>query len=69
MVTNRVLCAQNRIYLIAYGKNVGQYERPRVLGCEPVNGVLGVLSPNQLNIATFVHQVGDVCLPSGEEKW
>ncbi len=39
--------------------NLGQYNRPRVLGCEPVDGVLVVLSSNQLNIATFVHQRGD----------
>ncbi len=25
-------------------KNLGQYDRPRVLGCEPVDGVLVVLS-------------------------
>ncbi len=42
-------------------KNLGQYDRPRVLGCEPVDGVLVVLSSIQLNIATFVHQMGDVC--------
>ncbi len=49
--------------------NLGQYDRPRVLGCEPEDGALVVLSSNQLNIATFVHQMGDVCLPSGEQKW
>ncbi len=36
--------------------------RYRVHGCEPVDGVLIVLSSNQLNIATFVQQIGDVCL-------
>ncbi len=39
---------------------MGQYDRPRVLGSKPVDGVLVVLSSNQLNIATFVHQMGDV---------
>ncbi len=28
----------------------------------------GVLGSNQLNIATFVHQMGDVCLPSGGQN-
>ncbi len=42
-----------------YRKNLGQYDRPRVLGCEPVDGVLDVLSSNQINIAAFVHQMGD----------
>ncbi len=42
-------------------KNLGQYCRPRVLGCEPVDGVLVVLSSTELNIATFVHPMGDVC--------
>ncbi len=32
------------------------------IGCDPVDGVLVVLSSNQLNIATFVHQMGDVCV-------
>ncbi len=31
-----------------------------MLGCEPTDGVLGVLGSNQLIIATFVHQMGDV---------
>ncbi len=35
--------------------------RPTVVGCEPVDGILVVLSPNQLNIATFVHQMVDMC--------
>ncbi len=39
-----------------------QYDRPRALGCEPVDGVLVVLSSYQLNIATFVHQMGDVAI-------
>ncbi len=34
---------------------MGQYDRPRVLGCKPVDGVLGVLSSNQLNITAFAH--------------
>ncbi len=38
---------------------MGQYDRPRVFGCEPVDGVLVVLSSNQINIATFVHQMGN----------
>ncbi len=36
-------------------KNLSQYDRPKVLGCEPVDGVLVVLRSNQLNIAMFVH--------------
>ncbi len=43
-------------------ENHGQYDRPRVLGCKPVDGVLVVLSSNQLYISTFVHQVADVCV-------
>ncbi len=46
---------------IFHTKNFGQYSIPRVHGCEPVNGALIVLSSNQLNIATFVHQMADVC--------
>ncbi len=46
--------------LTAKTLNLGQYDRPRVLGCEPVDGVLVILSSNQLNIATFLHQMGDV---------
>ncbi len=38
-----------------------------VLGCEPVDGALLVNSSNQTNIATFVHQMGDTYLPSGEQ--
>ncbi len=53
-----------------FTKNLGQYDRPRVLGCKPLDGALVVRSSNQLNIAQFVHQMGDVCLlPSGEQKW
>ncbi len=49
---------------------MGQYDRPRVLGSEPIDDVLIVLSSNQLNIGMFVHQMADVlCLPSGEPKW
>ncbi len=36
-----------------------KYDRPGVLGCEPVEGVLDVLSSNQLNIV-FVHRMWDV---------
>ncbi len=36
-----------------------------ILECEPIDGELCVLSSNQINIAAFVHQMGDVCLPSG----
>ncbi len=51
-------------------KHLCQYDRPRVLGCEPVDGGNGLmLSSNLLNIATFVHQMGDVCYASGEQKW
>ncbi len=35
-------------------KNLGQDDRPRILGCEPVDGGLVVLSSNQLNIAAIV---------------
>ncbi len=42
---------------------LGQYDRPRILGCKPVEGVLVVLSSNQINIATFVHQMVDTHLP------
>ncbi len=38
--------------------NLGQYDRPIVLGCKPVDGVLVVHSSNQIYIATFVHQMG-----------
>ncbi len=50
------------IYIIINRKNLGQYDRPTVFGFEPVDGLLVVLSSNQLNIATFVHQIGDVCI-------
>ncbi len=45
-----------------YRKNLIQYDRPKVRGCELVDGLLVVLSSNQLNIAVFVHQMGDVCV-------
>ncbi len=44
-------------------KNLSQYDRLRVLGYETVDGVLVVLSSNHINIATFAHQMGDVCTP------
>ncbi len=47
--------------------NLGQYDRPRVLGCKPVDGALVVLSSNQINITTFVHQMGDTHLPCDEQ--
>ncbi len=63
--------------IVHFLNNMDQYNRPRVLGCEPVDGVLVVLSSNQINIATFVHQMGDTHiyhlvnkhthLPSGEQ--
>ncbi len=56
-------------YSIIKRNKLGQYDRPRVLGCEPVDGVLVVLSSNKLNIAIFVHQMVDTHLPSGEQKW
>ncbi len=43
-------------------KNLDQSDRPRIFGRELVDGVLVVLSSNQLNTATFVHQMGDVCV-------
>ncbi len=43
-------------------KDLGQYDRPRLLGCKPVDGVQVVLSSNQLNIATCVNQMGDGCV-------
>ncbi len=45
------------IGIISLTKNLGQYDRLRVLGCEPIEGVLLVLSSNQINIASFVHQM------------
>ncbi len=39
-------------------KNLGQYGR---LGCKPADGVMVVVSSNELNIAKFVHQREDVC--------
>ncbi len=47
--------------MLKFTKNLSQYDRSRLLECEPVDGVLVVLSSNQINIATFVHQMGDVC--------
>ncbi len=38
------------VQILIYTKNLGQYDKPRVLRCEPVDGVLVVLSSNQLNI-------------------
>ncbi len=46
-------------------KNMGQLDKPREIGCKPVDGVQVVLSSSQFNIAMFVHQY----LPSGEQKW
>ncbi len=40
-------------------KNLGQYDRSRILGCEQVDRVLVVLSSNQINIASFVNQMGE----------
>ncbi len=40
---------------------MGQYDSSKVLGCEAVDGLLFVLGSNQINIAMFVHQMGDVC--------
>ncbi len=48
-------------------KNMCQYDRPRILACELVDQVLVVPSSNQINIATFVHQMGHTYLPSGEQ--
>ncbi len=49
-------------------KKLGQQDRPRVLGCEQVDGVLVVLCSNQIYIANFVHQMVDTHLPS-EQTW
>ncbi len=38
------------------------------LDANQYNGVLGVLSSNQINIATFVHQMGVVCVSQVVEK-
>ncbi len=40
-------------------KNLCQYNGASIRECEPINGVLGILSSNQINIATFDHQMGD----------
>ncbi len=40
-------------------KNWGQYDKPRVLGRKPVDGLLVVLRSNQISIGTFIHQMGD----------
>ncbi len=54
-------------------KNLGIYDRPRVLTSEPVYGVQVVLRSNQIDIATFVHKMADTYththLPSGEQTW
>ncbi len=47
---------------------LGQYDRPRVFGCKSVDGVLIVLISNQLNIATFIHQMGDTNILQGGEQ-
>ncbi len=52
------------IQLLLQLKNLGQYDRPRILGCKLVEGVLVVLSSNQLNISMFVHQMAEVWLPT-----
>ncbi len=43
-------------------KNLSQSHGASILGCEPIDGVLGVLSSNQINIATVVHQMGHMCI-------
>ncbi len=62
----RVVIILNDIYRL---KNLGQYDRPRILGCEPVDGVLVVLSSNQINIASFVHQMEDTHMPHLVNKY
>ncbi len=39
-----------------------------ILGCEPIDGVLGVRSSNHINIAAFVLQMGYVCVSYLVEK-
>ncbi len=58
----KVLSQTVQFVLNKKGKNLGQYDRPREFRCKPVNGVLVFLSSNQLYIATFVHQMGYVCV-------
>ncbi len=48
-------------------KNLSQYDGPRVLGSEPLDGILVVLSSNQIKIVTFGHQMGDTHRPPGEQ--
>ncbi len=38
------------------------------LECKMKDGVQGVFSSNQLNIASVGHQMGDTHLPSGGQK-
>ncbi len=47
---------------MASTKNFGQHDRTKILGCELIDRVLVVLRSNQLNIATFVLQIGHVCV-------
>ncbi len=47
----------------SYANNMGLAD-----GCKPIDGVLGVLSSNQWNIATFVHQMKYMCPPSDGKK-
>ncbi len=69
LIENYVILKIWGIKLLHTQKNLGQYDRPRLLGCEPVDGVLIVLSSNQLNIATFVYQMEDVCVSHLVNKW
>ncbi len=39
--------------------SMAQYDRSRVLECEPIDEVLVVFCANQINIATFVHHMRD----------
>ncbi len=41
-------------------KNLSQQHGASILGCEPTDGVLGVLTSSQINIATFVHQMDKI---------
>ncbi len=78
-----LLVTYSHIYICAYGiglpwmcpsllsifaKNLKQQHGGNILGCDPIDGVLGVLSSNQINIASFLHQMVDVCIPSGGKK-
>ncbi len=51
-------------------KNLSQQHGASILGCEPIDCVLGVFCccSNQINIATFVHQMGHVCVSHLVEK-